>query len=60
MIMFSYVAIMEDNHMWLDEWRLDEMLGSKAWVLCACSFRLCRLRTVLLSTLSLFERMPHI
>jgi hypothetical protein len=50
----------EDNHMWLDEWKPGEMLGSKAWVLCACSFHLCRLRTVPLSALSLFERMPHI
>jgi hypothetical protein len=58
--MFSYVAIMGVNHMWLDEWRPDGMLGSKAWVLCACSFRLCRLRTIPLLALSLFKRMPHI
>jgi hypothetical protein len=60
MIMFSYVAIMEVNHMWLDKWKPGGIVGSKAWVLYASSFCLCRLRTVPLSTLSLFERMPHI
>jgi hypothetical protein len=29
MIMFSYVAIMEDNYMWLDEWRPDGSDGLK-------------------------------
>jgi hypothetical protein len=27
MIMFSFVAIMEDNYMWLDEWRPDDLGG---------------------------------
>jgi hypothetical protein len=58
--MFSYDAIMEDNYVWLDKWRPSKMLSNKAWVLCACSFQLCQLRTVPLSALSLFEHMPHI
>jgi hypothetical protein len=29
----------------MDKWRPGGILGSKTWVLCACSFRLCQLRT---------------